>query len=224
MVLSAPGVGKSAFCLNWAARSKVRALYLSADTDSLTMSTQLAALATGHPRERVEARMQSELHWRENYADAIRSEYPDLVMDYSPGISLNRAAEQCEALAEVWGEGPQLLVIDTASNVRRRSDDYGGWDEMWQSGAELAGYLKAVVVWAHHLNQGAAAGGNFRPNMNEGQFKPEKYAEVVMSLHRTGGRGVELFVHKNRSGISQVPFPLIAEHDRALVREKGAGE
>lgn len=219
MAVAAPGVGKTAFALNMAAGIQEPVLFLSADTDPKLMGVQLSALASGDSRPVVEDRLRNSAEWRSLYSDAIRQEYPHLVMDFTPAPRLDRIEDQCVAMCEVWGEPPKLIVIDTASDVIRSGEGFQAWQEQWIAGRELSRRLNVVVFWLHHVTEGPVAGGKIPPEQNDGMYKSDQFVEVWMGLHHGEGKEMICTVQKNRGGKAKVPVTLIADHERAEIRE-----
>lgn len=217
VLLAAPGVGKTTVSLNWAARANLRTLYCSADTDPETATEQLASLATGHLRTTVEDRLATSATWRSWYADAVRAKYPNLVMDYSGAPRLGVIAEKMEALTEVWGACPELLVLDTASDVQRDQPGFDGWQRQWLACREMARFFGCVIVHNHHIRSGAAATGRVKPSLDDGMYKPEQFAEMILGLYTPGAGELGIAVLKNRGGRSGFVVHLRTELERALV-------
>ena len=220
MLLAAPGVGKTTVALNWAALSGARTLYCSADTDAELMTEQLASLATGHHRETVAGRMEDNPRWLARYADAIKWKYPHLVMDFEASPNINTVAEKCEALTEVWGETPDLVVIDTASDVNRDTDDPSGWIRQWIAQRELSRFFNCTVMTCHHVKVGPAANGKVAPSQGDGLFNADRFSEIVLGLHTSGPSEITLTALKNRGGRKDVAFPLTADLEYCRVLER----
>lgn len=211
IVLAAPGVGKSTLAIQWAGLSNARTLYVSADQDPMTTSLQLACLATGHQRELITQRLADET-WRQAYSQAVQDRFPNLVLTFSSSPTIESVAHRAEALTEVWGVTPELVVIDTGSNVQKGGSDYAHWQKLWLDCGQLADTFKSVALVAHHLHSGPVSSGQVRPGLNDGQYRPEQFAEIVLALHRASGTQVEVTVLKNRGGRSQVSIPLYANY------------
>lgn len=219
MVLSAPGVGKTSLIVNWAALSSALTLYVSADTDQKLMSTQLACLSTGHSRQTVEQRLEHSSVWRTQYAASVREAFPNVVMDFTSSPRIQDLAAKAEALTEVWGDAPQLMVLDTASDVQKRGEDWTAWQDTWLACREFARFFNCVVMLAHHVKSGPAAGGTTAPQQNDGEYKADKFAEIVIGLHNPAGNEMVATVQKNRGGKSRIPVRLEADHEYASIRE-----
>ncbi len=207
MIVADPGTGKTALCVNWAALSGARTLYCSADTDPRVMTLQLACLASGHSRQLVTSRLTTPGPWSGLYARAIQNRFPNFILDFSSAPSLPFVGEQCEALTELWGRTPELIVLDTASDVRRRADGWDGWEELWLAGRDLARDFGTVVVWAHHKNK-----------VGQGAMNANRFTEIVIDMK--GGFGlVDLNIIKNRNGRSNVRTALVADFEHGTFSE-----
>lgn len=215
IVMAAPGVGKTMFTAQWVAQARMPTLYCSADTGPKDMSAMLASLATGHLKDDVEQRMTDSARWSQTYADAIRHSYPHLVMDFASAPRLDMVAEKAEALCDVWGEPPAVVVIDTASDIARTGEGFEGWQDTWLACRDLSRYFNATFIMNHHVKQGPAASGNVAPTQGDAMYKADQFAEIVASLHRGSANEVIFTILKHRGGKSQVPFPLKTEYERA---------
>lgn len=219
MLIAAPGVGKSTLALNWAARSQALTLYASADTDARTMTLQLASLASGHGREQVGERLANSAVWRQVYAADIRRQFPNLVMDFMSMPSIPSIAYRAEALTEVWGETPQLIVLDTASDLARDGDDYSAWRKLWLDSRKLARTFCTSVMLLHHVRSGPAATGLVRPNQDDGQYRADQFAEIELGMHWRNHNTVEVSVLKNRTGKRNIAVQMHADYEHARLEE-----
>lgn len=211
VVMAAPGVGKTTFMLNWAVRSGMRTLYISSDTSPHDITAQLGALATGHDRSLVEKRLMATATWRQEYAKAIYQQYPNLVLDFSPRPTMGEIQAKGEALCELWGEPPQLIVMDTASNVAMKDmSDNAEWQRVWLQSISVARYLNSFFVFAHHVKQGIARSGRVAPDLNDGLWGCDQFPEFVLALHTERTNEITCTVRKNRGGPKDVPVPLRA--------------
>ena len=218
MLLAAPGVGKTTLALNWAARSGARTLYCSADTDDELMFEQLASLATGHDREQIAGRL-DEGRWHSRYADAVKRRFPNLVLDFDPP-NLDVVGEKVEALTEVWGDTPQLVVLDTATDVERVNDDPSSWIKNWIEGRTLARFFNTTVMWCHHVKSGPAASGRIAPSQADGLYNADRFSEIVLGLHTPGPDEMTVTVLKNRGGRKDIAFQLAADLAHARLDER----
>ena len=219
--MAAPGIGKTTFLLNWIVKSGARALYLSADTSPHDLTAQLGALATGDSRKRVEERLMESHSWRTEYGQHISQVYPNLVLDFSSSPSIHQIEQKTMALTELWGETPEIIVMDTASNVHMKDmSDNAEWQRVWLQSIEIARRFNSFFVFAHHVKQGPARGGKVAPEMNDGLWGSDQFSEFVMGLHQPRPNELSLTVRKNRTGPKDVPIRFTTDFGRAQVWEK----
>lgn len=221
IVIAAPGQGKTTFLLNWMVKGDVRALYMSADTSPHDLTAQLGALATGETRDKVERRLGESLTWRQEYGKHISTKFPNLVLDFSSQPRMEQIEARVGALTELWGRTPEIVVMDTASNVFM--EDMGSnaeWQTVWLKAIEIARTFNLFFMFAHHVKVGPARGGRVAPEMNDGLWGSDQFAELVMGLHTPRPKELTLTVRKNRTGAKDVPVRFVTDFAKADVREK----
>lgn len=224
VIIAAPGIGKTTFLLNWAAKARIPTLYLSADTSAQDITAQLGSLVSGHDRRTVESRLIESTTWRREYAQAIKAAYPNLVLDFSPRPTMLDIRQKGLALTELWGITPQMIVMDTASNVAMKDmSDNAEWQRVWLQAIQLARDLNAVFVFAHHVKQGLARSGRMAPEMSDALWGADQFAEFVLGLHEPTAGTRTLTVRKNRTGPKDVPVKLVADLAHADVRDPEPG-
>lgn len=220
VLIAAPGIGKTTFLLNWAAKSSIPTLYLSADTSPQDITAQLGALAAKHDRRLVETRLMDSSTWRREYSRAILQAYPNLILDFSPRPTMPDIMAKGQALTELWGVTPQLIVMDTASNVAMKDmADNAEWQRVWLQAVQVARDLNAVFVFAHHVKQGPARSGRVAPQMSDALWGADQFAEFVVGLHEPEPGVRTLTVRKNRGGPKDVPVKLKADLAFADLRD-----
>lgn len=220
IVMSAPGVGKTTLLLNWAVHSNMKTLFISSDTSPHDITAQLGALATGHERRLVEQRLMGGHTWRQEYSRAIYDKYPNIVLDFAPRPSMADIRAKAIALTELWGEAPEMIVMDTASNVMMKEmDSNAEWQRVWLQSREIARSLNAFFMFAHHVKQGPARSGRVAPDLNDGLWGCDQFPEFVLGLHAERTDQMTLTVRKNRGGKKDVPVRLDADLARAKVSD-----
>lgn len=220
VVIAAPGVGKTTFMLNWAVKSGMKTLYISSDTSPHDITAQLGALATGQERRMVEERLNATSTWRREYAKAIYAKYPNLVLDFTPRPSMRDIRNKALALTELWGVPPELIIMDTASNVAMKDmGNNADWQAVWLQAINLARDLNAFFMFAHHVRQGAARSGRIAPELNDGLWGCDQFPEFVMGLHMERSSELTLTVRKNRGGPKDVPVRFSVNFPQAEVGE-----
>lgn len=221
VVIAAPGVGKTTFMLNWVTESDMRVLYVSSDTSPHDLTTQLGALSTNDERAKVEQRLVKSGTWREEYARHISEQFSNLVLDFTPSPSMTQIREMCEALTELWGAAPDMVVMDTASNVEMSDmSNNAEWQRVWLEAIAIARDYNLFFVFAHHVKQGLARTGKQAPELSDGLWGSDQFPEFVLALHQPRPRTLTLTVRKNRTGRRDVPVHFDVDYAYAKVEEE----
>lgn len=151
LLVGQPGAGKSLMALFAALRSKVRTLYVSADTDRKTMLWRAAASQMQTPVNDVAAMIgtSGEVMVEEAFEDIDQRVM--FCWDSNPRL----ADIEAEVLAceEVWGCYPDLIVIDSLYNVVvDEGDEYAGMRHAMAAFHELSRKTNSSVVVLHHAS------------------------------------------------------------------------
>lgn len=220
VIIAAPGQGKTTFMLNWAVKAGMKCLYISSDTSPADVTAQLGALATTDERILVEQRLAASTTWRRGYAQAIFQKYPNLILDFAPRPTMEEIRNKALALVELWGEPPELIVMDTASNVAM-SDmaNNAEWQRVWLEAINLAREVNSFFLFCHHVKQGPARTGRIAPELNDGLWGCDQFPEFVMGLHTPNVGELTLTVRKNRGGAKDVPVRFNVDFARADINE-----
>lgn len=125
LLCSAPSVGKSLLARNVAAKSgEVRTLYFSADSDEYTVRTSVLGSLTGQLLEEVEYHLANDPggKWREYYLGILRRA-DSVEWVFSPNINLDYIILKLQAYAEIYGDYPDLTVIDNVGDMVTEEDE-----------------------------------------------------------------------------------------------------
>ena len=149
LVAAGPGTGKSAFVLSYALKSRVSTLYFSADSDAYIQLSRSLAIMSDLPMSDTEEIARSGDHTR---VEAIMGDVP-IRFSYNPTPTLTHIQNQVLAYEELYGDFPEMIVIDNALDV-----DSGDTDELSQNLDTLMAWLhdmarttEACVVTLHHV-------------------------------------------------------------------------
>jgi AAA domain len=192
IVLAEPGVGKSAFSLNWAAKTPGPSCVISLDTDLGTQAIRLAGILSGESQERVK---QSPEIW----ADFLEKKAKKVRM-YDLNLDSRDLSKVVEAEAEFWGQSPELVVVDNIGNLIRD----GSYEEFRAAFSDLHRVARAhdtFVLALHHVRRSSKVGT--APTMASGLFSGEQEAELVLGLTNDHGGILSVSILKNRSGHSK---------------------
>lgn len=196
LIAAAPNVGKSAFALKLAIEMRLKTLVISADTDPYTTMLRAAAVITGHKMSTIETAMRGP--GRVFYEEALQElDYLRFVFDSGP--TLEDIDLEVSAFNEVYGEPPELIIVDNLINVQcDDGDEFRGLRLVSAAMHQLARATGACVVCLHHVT-GEYEDGLKPPPRRALHGKISKYPELILTL---GKEGTFLGVSctKNRNG------------------------
>ena len=141
LIAAGPGTGKSAFVLNYALRSGVSCLYFSADSDAyVQLSRSLAILGGLNMQDAGELAIAGG-----EAVERIVSHVP-VRFSYDPSPTLEHIERELAAYEELYGDYPELIVVDNALDVNLEVGD-----------ADQAQSLDALMAWLHDVARGTEA-------------------------------------------------------------------
>lgn len=199
MISAQPNDGKSLLtlwmCLQWALLG-YRSLYFSADTDEETTLRRAAATITGKTQNTIEQRM------REGW-DEIQSALADLnggvAFDFETDPSYLHIYEELVAYHELWGDYPQIVVVDNLMDVAGDNDDeYGGMRDTTRAMKRFARVTGCAVILLHHCNE-TDKRENHPPARREITGKVAQKPEMILTV-QLDGSVMRVACVKNRSG------------------------
>ena len=160
MVAAPPNAGKSMFALIYAIKAKVPTLFFSADTDTTTVMMRAAAHTSGHNQVTVEQSLSSDSHYYDKHFDKLK--HIKWVFDSSP--SLDDIELEIKAYIELFGEAPEMIVIDNLMNVAAESDnEWAGLRAIMMDLHDMARKTEACVVVLHHTSEQSEYGSSTKP-------------------------------------------------------------
>lgn len=204
LVAAAPGGGKSAFVLTKALLSRVPTMYFSADSDAFTQLVRSISIVTGktlmESTEMVLGNRVSE------YQESL--EGVPIRFNYSASPSLDEMELAIASYEEVYGDYPELIVVDNVTNVRDASggedDPFSGLESLMDYLHDMARKTGACVVGLHHVT--GAYNDSAKPVPLSGiKGQIARVPEMVLTLHRKPGDAWNpetlcVSTVKNRSG------------------------
>jgi len=188
-VLAEPGVGKSAFALNWCVQSEEPSCLLSLDTDLATQAIRMSSILSGVSMLKVK---QDPIVWAD-YLDK-KAGY---VRAYDLPLESREMFGLLEAETEYWGVPPALTVVDNIGNMVRE----GSFEDYRRTFADLhrlARVADTCVIVLHHVKRTQGTGK--KPTMTSGMYSGEQEAEIVLGLWSDKRELLNVSVLKNRSG------------------------
>jgi len=180
MIAAAPGVGKSAFGLNYAIRAKLKTLYISPDSDMMMLSQRI--LAQGWNIDVSVAEDMIEVEDKEAL-DFIAEASKLIWFDFQAGPRLLDIRENIDAYATVWGEYPELIVIDNLKDIQNDGSEYERFNESVDFLHQAARKTSAHIMVLHHV-VGQYEDGLTPVPLTGLIQKPGKSVRLVLTLHR----------------------------------------
>lgn len=212
--LGAPGIGKSAFSLNWALALKEPVTIVSLDTDLRTQAQRSASIMAGASRETV-------ARWPGPWATYLERRLRNVRIFDLP-LTPNQLTDLVEAEKQWWGSSPALVVVDNLTNLVKEIN----YEQVRKTVIDLkrlAHKFNTCVLALHHVGREWAT----RPlALHAGQYAGEHEAEVVLGLWGTDDDSGELRagVLKNRHGPSGYSRPLVFERTTLRIRDRSEAE
>lgn len=160
MVAAAPNAGKSMFALIYAIKAKVPTLFFSADTDTTTVMMRAAAHTSGHSQITVENNLAADSHYYDHHFQKI--DHIKWVFDSSP--SIDDLELEIRAYVELYGEAPELIIIDNLMNVAAETDnEWSGLRAIMMELHDMARKTEACVMVLHHVSEQSEYGSPSKP-------------------------------------------------------------
>lgn len=189
LVAAAPGVGKSAFVLNYALKSEVSCMYFSADSDAFVQLARALAILGGLDMSSAETMVRAEE--TERIADVI-GDVP-IRFSYNSSPTLQHIESQLLAYNELYGDFPELIVVDNALDVAIDTDE-----EQAQSLDALMAWLhdtarvtEACVIVLHHVT-GPFNDANTPIPLSGVKGQIGRVPELILTLHKQTEGGDEV--------------------------------
>lgn len=180
MVAAAPGVGKSAYALQYAMKSKVRTLYLSPDSDIMMLSGRILASLWDISTDDAETLITNN---DKEALKAISAASQHIYFDFDPGPSHLDIRENIDAYALVMGDYPELIIIDNLKDVQANGTEYERFNESIDFLHQAARSTNAHILVLHHVLGMYEDGWTPVPLTGLLQ-KPGKSVRLVLTLHK----------------------------------------
>ncbi len=150
MVCAGPGAGKSAFTLSYTLKSRVPALYLSADSDAFEQLKRAVCILAG-VNQATAARMilSDDLGGVKEALTGHPARF-----NYRASPTLDDVETSVAAYEEVYGEYPSLIVVDNVTNLRSEmsnGDPFDGLEGLMDYLNTMARETQACVLGLHHV-------------------------------------------------------------------------
>ena len=199
MVAAAPNAGKSMFALIYAIRANVPTLFFSADTDTTTVMMRAAAHLSGHGQVLVESNLAGNTHYYDQHLPKLNN--IKWVFDSSP--SLDDLELEIRAYVELYGQAPELIVIDNLMNVVAETDnEWAGLRAIMMELHDMARKTEACVLVLHHVSEQSEYGSTHNPPARRAiHGKVSQLPALILTLGYNPGENIlKVAAVKNRFG------------------------
>jgi RecA-family ATPase len=160
MVAATPNAGKSMFALLYAIKTQVPTLFFSADTDVSTVTLRVAAHLTKQNQSIVESNLERSTDFYTHQLNAVSN----IRWVFDPSPSLDDLEMELKAYVELFGVGPELIVIDNLMNVVAESDnEWAGLRQIMTELHSMARITEACVLVLHHTSEQSEYGKSDMP-------------------------------------------------------------
>lgn len=203
VVAAGSGGGKSAYATHLAVHGRqnwgdpIPTLYMSADTDKVTLGIRVAASVTNRPLPEVEEKLRAgdEEVWAK-VAEATEH----IVFCWDAQLSCYDIEQECEAFAYLYGEYPHLVVVDNLINIDAEGEaGHAQKDGVMHWLQRLANLTNAHVMVLHHVT-GPYEDGTEPIPKSALLDKVAKRPRLVLTLWKPGDNLLGVSVVKNSSG------------------------
>ena len=199
MIAGPPGAGKSTLALALAARAQVGTLYVSADTHAHTMSLRLLAMLSGSEQAQVEQWMSTNPEWVQDTLQQAKH----IRWCFDPAPSIKTLEEELAAYAEMFGDTPDLLVVDNLIDcVGGEGDEWGQLRSLLKDFKWLARAYDVALVVLHHTSESYQLQGSSCPPMRALQGKVGQTPALVLTVSNHDQGFLYVCPVKNRYGQS----------------------
>lgn len=197
------GTGKSALTLNYALKADVSCLYLSADSDAFTQVARAVSIRMG---------------W--TFAESCRRVLADDIGEAAESlrgspVRFNYLASPSQAdietlvaaYDEVYGDYPDIIIVDNITNVRSAASEesgnpFEGLEGLTDYLHDMARKTQSCVIGLHHVT-GPYNNGDKPIPMDGVKGQITRVPEMVLTVWKSPGDGADV-LHvcpvKNRAG------------------------
>jgi hypothetical protein len=147
MVAGVPGAMKSMFALAYANATGLDTLYFSADSDSASQLSRLAAMRLGLPSEECRVHLDTKL-----VRDSLDESNVQFVFDASPDLPAMQ--DEVDAWVEKYNSFPDVIVVDNLRNVwngEGSGSEHASYKATQQLLIEFARHTGACIMTLHHM-------------------------------------------------------------------------
>lgn len=183
LIAAESNAGKTFMGMYWAAATRLRTLYFSADSDARTMQERAAAMVSGETQELV----REDFGKYAEYLDEL--DYLRWVFESDP--SYVDLIEETTAYAEAYGDFPEVIVVDNLANVAgEQEDEYRSMRDTTKALHRLSRISQAAVIVLHHVREEGPEHETHPPSKRKLKGKLGDFPELILTLRHDQERNV----------------------------------
>ncbi len=207
LIAAPPGVGKSALTATIALKSKVPCLYFSADSDAFTQVSRAISILTDWKLEESAKRVLA------GDLDGITERLDEIPirMIYEASPDLDDIERVIKAYYELYGDFPELIIVDNVTDVIIESDAEGnastGLNALMKYLHGMARDTGACVIGLHHVTgeyNDAVKPIPLRGLKDQIGRVPEMVLTLWKKVSEFGGTRLMVSTVKNRGGKADI--------------------
>lgn len=198
LVVGQPNGGKSLLALHYAVKHNMPCLFFSADTDSQTTVYRTAAMLSGEKVADVEKAIRN---GGSPYYEDLLDTLDNVRFCFDPSPTLDDIDLELMAFEEVWGQAPDLVVVDSLYNVVAEHDnEWSGLREISKAFHHISRSTQSHMMVLHHTAEGNGPSTDL-PRRRDIQGKVSQLPELIMGVALDTSTGqYKVGPLKNRSG------------------------
>lgn len=202
LIAAAPGGGKSALASHFAVNGTydeftgIPTLYVSADTDRMTIGSRVVMGVLGVGQEDAE-----HLVGTEDPAAfaAFEAATNHIWWSFQPSPSLRDIDDEVKAYGYALGGWPHLIVVDNLMDVNHPGEEYSRYRDIIMFLVELARMTGAHVMLLHHV-VGQYTDGNAPIPRSGIRQKVDEKPRLILTLYNVDDTTMGIRVVKNTNG------------------------
>lgn len=182
MLAGRPGSLKSFTALAFANATGLDTLYISADSDSATQTSRLAANITGHQHKDIRQQMAASPEAEAYYTSALQTSKVMFAFDSNPEYF--DIEDEVDACVELYDRYPDIIIADNLRNIYTGSDsEYAGYAIIMQKMLDLTRETGSTVIVLHHMLESGKDNVSTKPAPVSGlDGKVSKLPELILSI------------------------------------------
>ncbi len=196
MIAGVPGSYKTQLALALADGWKRPTLYFSNDSDETTVASRMIARRMRVNTERIEEQMHRDPKW----ASGQLTDLDHIKWNFSPNPTLPEIEEEVQAFMEIYGQPPEVVVVDVLMKVNYMEDsDHGSFTRIVDFLTGIARDYSTCVILVHHASE--AVPGNPVPPRSAIMQKISQLPSLILNVAPREWTGdLAICAVKNRHG------------------------